>query len=106
MAKINSVIEQLKWKQACWDEIAVIAQWQIGGHINYCTLIGIPPPSELHLADSSLQALVLRTLRVRFSAEHKDCLAPYSVGGLQIPSVVGSTVAAVARDLNNLLNGE
>ena len=32
-------------------------------------------------------------------------MAPISVGGMQLTSIVGATVSAVARDLTNLLNG-
>ena len=105
LAKMQTFMDQLSWQRASWDEIALSAQWQLGGHINYCSLIGIPDISSLHLVDSRLQSLLLRALRVRPSAEHHSCLAPYSVGGLQTTSVVECTVGAVARDLMNLLNG-
>ena len=101
MAKIAGILSQLRRKNAAWDEIAMITQWQIRGHINYCPLVGTPSPSELSGADKSLQALVFLSLRVRPSVEHKSCLASFSVGGLQLPSVVESMVAALAKDLSS-----
>ena len=105
LAKFQAVMDQLRWQRVSWDEIALVAQWQLCGLINYCSLIGIPHAGALHLADLALQSLILRALRVRPSAEHQSCLAPYSAGGLQLSSVVENTVGAVARDLSNLLNG-
>ena len=63
------------------------------------------PPCELHSADTALQALILHSLHVRLSVERESCLASFAVGGLQLTSVVESAVAAVARDLVDLLNG-
>ena len=43
IAKTTQILNQLRWKHATWDEIALLTQWQIRGYINYCPLVGIPP---------------------------------------------------------------
>ena len=58
------------------------------------------------MLDCQVQALVLRALRTRISAERASLYAPHSVGGLQLTSLVESTVASVTKELQNLLNGD
>ena len=52
LAKMQAFMDQLSWQRATWDEIALSSQWQLCGHINYCSLIGIPDASALRLANS------------------------------------------------------
>ena len=84
----------------------MVIQWKGRGFINYCPLAGIPTPVELHMADRTLQASVIRALRVRPSTERASLYAPFSTGGLQLPCLVESMVSAVAKELTDLLNGE
>ena len=42
IANLSNVIETLRWKHACWDEIALALQWKGRGLINYCPLACIP----------------------------------------------------------------
>ena len=106
LRKLWALVDLLRWKQATWDEISLTTLWRGRGYINYCTLVGIPDPQDLQPIDSALQSLVLQSLRVRPCAERASLLAPLRAGGLQFPSIVESTVVAVAKGLSNLFNGD
>ena len=75
------------------------------GAIAYVPLVGLPPPIELHKIDAAFQHLLLAGLCVRSTVERMSLLVAASSGGLQIPSVVESVLAAAASDLLLLLSG-
>ena len=105
MLKVKGVIRSLRSSRAPWDECAITIQLRIRGVINYCPLIGIPRPVELHAEDGSLQRLLLHAFATRDTSERIGLLARQQVGGAQLPSVVESMVAAVMRDVLALING-
>ena len=96
----------MTFKNCDWDEVAAAFQLIGRGYISYAPLVGIPSPKSLHLQDADLQLLILKRLQVRCSVERVSLLAPREIGGLQLPSMVESMVAAVGSDLLSLLNGK
>ena len=81
--------------------------WQLNarGVVGYVPVVGTPTPSSLHDEDASFLLLVLSRLGARSSLERMSLTAPRNIGGLQFPSIVECTVAAVASELLYLLNG-
>ena len=72
--------------------------------INFCPLVGLPSPSQLHAEDSAFQGLLLSGMGVRATAERMSLLVSHQAG-MQAPSVVESVLAATASDLVLLLSG-
>ena len=106
MVKRHAALEMMRRRHASWDEAALSAQWHLHGYVNYCPLIGIPHPSHLHVADALLQKYITTSMGIRRIGARANCLALVSVGGLQLTSLVESTVAAVARDSIVAMNGD
>ena len=85
----------IRQKHASWDEVAAFAHMMVRGIIAYCPLVGIPHPSYLHNEDRALQRLLVNRMGIRNTAERGSLLAPREDRGIQITSVVESTIASV-----------
>lgn len=105
VAKIARIRASLLRHNATWDAAAISFQWILRGVVSYCPLVGIPSPSDLHAGDAACQRLVISQMGIRRSAECVSSIAPFSCGGLQLPSCVECVVSSVAMDLSLLLNG-
>ena len=93
-------------QRASWDEVAAVIQLVVRGVLCYAPLVGLPSPSSLHSEDAAYHRLVLAGLGTRCSAERVSLLAPRSISGVQLSSAVESCIAATARDLLWVLNGQ
>ena len=82
-----------------------MTQWVLGGILGYGPLLGVPSPADLHREDAALHRLLHASLGVRSTCERVSFSASRSVGGLGAPLVTELLVAAVAADLQVLLNG-
>ena len=104
LAKLASVRQRLSTKCCAWDEITAMTQWVLGGIMGYGPLLGVPSPADLRREDAALHRLLHASLGVR-ACERVSFSASRSVGGLGAPLVMELLVAAVAADLQVLLNG-
>ena len=105
LVKLQQALRRLSQRRSSWDERVAFFQWIMRGAIAYVPLVGLPPPIELHKIDAAFQHLLLAGLCVRSTVERMSLLVAASSGGLQIPSVVESVLAAAASDLLLLLSG-
>ena len=105
LVKLQQALRRLSQRRSSWDERLAFFQWIMRGAIAYVPLVGLPPPIELHKIDAAFQHLLLAGLGVRSTVERMSLLVAASSGGLQIPSVVESVLAAAASDLLLLLSG-
>jgi len=105
LAKLEGVRSLALIKRSSWDEAAMLIQLIARGYLAYCPLLGIPSPAQLHAADASMLRVLISSLGARSTVERVSLFASASIGGLQVCSMVESTVASVLRDLLYILNG-
>ena len=105
VSRLRQALRRLSQHRASWDERVAFFQWVMRGTISYVPLVGLPSPLELHHLDTAFQNLVLSGMGVRSTVERMSLLAAKRNGGMQIPSVVESLLAATSADLIVLLSG-
>ena len=106
VSRLRQALRRLSQHRArSWDERVAFFQWVMRGTISYVSLVGLPSPLELHHLDAAFQNLVLSGMGVRSTVERMSLLAAKRNGGMQIPSVVESLLAATSADLIVLLSG-
>ena len=105
VSRLQQALRRLSQHRASWDERVAFFQWVMRGTISYVPLVGLPSPLELHHLDTAFQNLVLSGMGVRSTVERMSLLAAKRNGGMQIPSVVESLLAATSADLIVLLSG-
>ena len=104
--RLVSARQLIVCQRCTWDEAAMVYQLRVRGFLGYACLMGIPPAMALHEEDAAFQRLVLERFGTRCTAERVSLLAASRDGGVQLPSVVESVVAAAAHDVLMLLCGE
>ena len=105
MQKLRRALQRLSALRASWDERVAFFQWIMRGVVGYVPLVGLPQPSDLHAVDAAFHNLVLAGMGVHSTVERMSLLAAKSCGGMQLPSVVESILAAAGADLLLLLSG-
>ena len=106
VSRLRQALRRLSQHRArSWDERVAFFQWVMRGTISYVPLVGLPSPLELHHLYAAFQNLVLSGMGVRSTVERMSLLAAKRNGGMQIPSVVESLLAATSADLIVLLSG-
>ena len=105
MQKLRRALQRLSALRASWDERVAFFQWIMLGVVGYVPLVGLPQPSDLHAVGAAFHNLVLAGMGVRSTVERMSLLAAKSCGGMQLPSVVESILAAAGADLLLLLSG-
>ena len=75
------------------------------GVIKYAPLVGVPSALSVHAEETAFIRRSHHAFNASVTTEHAGMFARRSAGGAQLPSVVEGIVAAVARDLVNLLYG-